>query len=100
MRDVFQALAHPARREILRLLRQRPMNAGELADRFELSKPTMSGHFAVLKDADLIAATRKGTVIVYRLNVSVVEEALATLMGIASVGAPRKGKKEWIPARR
>lgn len=100
MRDAFQALAHPVRREILRMLRKRPMNAGELADAFDLSKPTMSGHFAVLKAADLISAQRKGTVITYRLNVSVVEEALATLMDIARVGAPAKGSKAWLTARR
>lgn len=100
MRDIFQALAHPVRREILRMLRERPMNAGSLADAFDLSKPTMSGHFAVLKAAGLIASDRKGTVITYRLNASVVEEALGTLMEIAQVGAPQKRKGSWATARR
>lgn len=100
MHDVFQALAHPARREILRMLRKQPMNAGALADAFDLSKPTMSGHFAVLKAAGLIASDRKGTVITYRLNASVVEEALGTLMEIARVGAPQKRKSSWAAARR
>jgi DNA-binding transcriptional ArsR family regulator len=101
MTDAFQALAHPVRREVLRLLRKRPMSAGELADAFDLAKPTMSGHFAVLKSADLIAQDRKGSTIMYRLNLSVVEEVLATLMQISKVGVaePRK-KSKWLTARR
>jgi ArsR family transcriptional regulator, arsenate/arsenite/antimonite-responsive transcriptional repressor len=65
---------------VLALLRERDMTAGELAAQFELSWPTMSGHFAVLREADLIAADRTGTTITYHLNVSVLEEALAALM--------------------
>jgi ArsR family transcriptional regulator len=97
MSDVFSALAHPVRREILRLLRKKPMSAGELADRFDLAKPTMSGHFTVLKNAGLIAATRNGTTLVYRLNLSVVEEALAALMEIAGAG---KGQRIWTASAR
>lgn len=88
MRDVFDALAHPVRRKILGLLRNRPMSAGELADQFDLAKPTLSGHFAVLKAADLVSTERQGTTIIYRLNMSVLEEALAALMDIA--GTRRK----------
>jgi len=88
MSDLFDALAHPVRRKVLRLLRQRPMSAGELAERFELAKPTLSGHFTVLKSAGLISAERKGTTILYRLNMSVLEEAMAALMDIAGT----KGK--------
>ena len=88
MSDVFAALAHPVRREILKLLRKRPMSAGELAEHFTIAKPTMSGHFAVLKNADLVTTERKGTTIVYRVNLSVVEEVLTALMTIAGT----KGK--------
>ena len=56
------------------------MTAGELASQFDLSWPTMSGHFAIFKEADLIDADRTGSTITYRLNVSVLEEALAALM--------------------
>jgi len=87
MSDVFDALAHPARRKILKLLRNGPMSAGDLAERFDLAKPTLSGHFAVLKAADLVTAERKGTSILYRLNMSVLEEALAALMSIAGAEA-------------
>ena len=83
MSDVFDALAHPVRRKILRLLRKRPMSAGEIADKFDLAKPTLSGHFSVLKSADLVSAERQGTSIIYRLNMSVLEEAMAALMDIA-----------------
>jgi DNA-binding transcriptional ArsR family regulator len=77
---VYRALADPTRRRVLALLRERDMTAGELAAAFELSWPTMSGHFAVLREADLIQADRTGSTITYRLNVSVLEEAMLALM--------------------
>ena len=101
MRDVFAALAHPARRKILNLLRKGAMSAGDLATHFDLAKPTLSGHFAVLKAADLVTSERKGTTILYRLNVSVVEEALAALMAIAGVSEPKEEEPgKWESARR
>ena len=75
-RDVFKALSDPTRRRVLQLLRKRPMTAGELADRFQLSKATMSGHFNVLREADLVDAAKRGTTITYRLRMSVLEDAL------------------------
>jgi DNA-binding transcriptional ArsR family regulator len=80
MSDVFKALADPTRRRILELLRNGPMTAGTLAGHFAVSKPTMSGHFAVLKDADLIQADKAGTSITYRINTSVLEGALLTML--------------------
>lgn len=91
MADVFKALAHPVRREVLKVLRAGPMTAGDLADRFPVSKPTMSVHFNTLKDAGLIRAERHGTTIRYRLNAGAAEEALALLMGLVG---PRKGEDE------
>ena len=85
MSDVFDALAHPVRRKILALLRQRAMSAGELAEHFDLAKPTLSGHFAVLKSADLVTTERKGTTIIYRLNMSVLEEAVAAFMAMTGI---------------
>jgi DNA-binding transcriptional ArsR family regulator len=76
MNRVFKALADPTRRRVLQLLRQRPMSAGELSDHFPVSKPTMSAHFAVLQEADLVEAEKSGRTIVYRLKMSVLEEAL------------------------
>ena len=86
MNEVYRALSDPTRRRILELLRKRDMTAGELADNFELAKPTLSGHFAVLKDADLIQADKVGTTITYRLNVTVLEEALLALMSAFKLG--------------
>lgn len=77
---VYKALADPTRRKILQLLRERDMNAGELAEHFDFSKPTLSRHFSVLQEADLIQGTRDGNYIVYRLNVTVLEETLMTMM--------------------
>lgn len=76
MNKVFKALSDPTRRQVLQLLRERHMSAGELADHFPVSKPTMSAHFAVLVEADLIEAEKVGRSIVYRLKMSVLEEAL------------------------
>lgn len=76
MNRVFKALSDPTRRRVLQLLREHPMSAGELADQFPVSKPTMSAHFAVLQEADLIEAEKSGRTIIYRLKMSVLEEAL------------------------
>ena len=76
MNKVFRALADPTRRGVLQLLRRRPMTAGELSAHFAVSKPTMSAHFAVLREADLIDAHKQGTTITYRLKLSVLEDAL------------------------
>jgi DNA-binding transcriptional ArsR family regulator len=77
---VYKALADSTRRRIIQLLREREMSAGDIADHFDLAKPTLSGHFAVLRAADLVATEKKGTTVIYRLNVSVLEEALMALM--------------------
>ena len=79
MNDAFKALADPTRREILRLLRNSEMTAGELAERFDMAKPSMSHHFAVLKEADLIHSRREGQQIYYALNTTVVEDLLAAV---------------------
>lgn len=76
MTNVFKALADPTRRRVLQLLRSGPMSAGELAEEFDVTKPTMSAHFAVLIAADLIESDKQGRTIVYRLKMSVLEEAL------------------------
>ena len=76
MSTVFKALSDPTRRKVLQLLQAGPIGAGELADMFDVSKPTMSAHFAVLQEADLVEAERSGRSIVYRLKMSVLEEAL------------------------
>ena len=80
MSAVYKAIADPTRRRILQLLREREMTAGEIADHFHLAKPTLSGHFAVLREAGLVTSEKAGTTITYRLNASVLEEAMMALM--------------------
>ena len=80
MASVYKALADPTRRKIMQLLRERDMTAGELAEHFDFAKPTLSRHFSVLREADLIQGNKDGNRIYYRLNVSVLEEALMAMM--------------------
>jgi DNA-binding transcriptional ArsR family regulator len=91
MNSVFDALSHPIRREVLELLKRGGMTAGDLADRFPVSKPTMSGHFAKLKAAGLIRGENRSGHIVYTLNMSTLEEAVMGFMGRMGVGAGAGG---------
>ena len=84
MNEAFKALADPTRREVLRLLRSGEMTAGELAERFDMTKPSMSHHFSVLKQADLIGSRREGQQVYYYLNTTVVEDLLALVWGLFS----------------
>lgn len=84
---VFKALADPTRRAILAMLRERPHNAGEIAERFELTKPSISHHLNQLKEADLIYGVREGTTITYHLNLSVFEELAAAMLAIFQGGS-------------
>src|SRR3954470_5058026 len=77
--QVFKALADPTRREIVRLLGKGEMTAGALAEHFDMTKPTVSHHFAVLKEADLIISRREGQQIFYLLNTTVAQDVLAWL---------------------
>jgi DNA-binding transcriptional ArsR family regulator len=94
MRDVYQALSDPTRRTIIRLLRQRDRSAGEIAEHFKFAKPTLSKHFTVLKEADLIQGRRLGTTIIYTLNVSVLEDALCHLLDAFKIHPSSKPRKE------
>lgn len=89
----FRALADPTRREILALLRHGEITAGELAEKFDMTKPAMSHHFKVLKDADLITSRREGQQIWYGLNTTVVQDLLAWAMQLATDAKKNKGRK-------
>ena len=82
----FRALADPTRREILDCLRHGEMTAGALAEKFDMTKPSMSHHFAVLKEADLITSRREGQQIWYGLNTTVVQDLVAWAMHLAQDG--------------
>lgn len=76
MSDVWGALSDATRREILSMLRQRDMTAGEIADHFSLSKATVSHHLSILKQAELIVGERKAQTITYSLNTTVFQDFL------------------------
>ena len=86
MNKVFKALADPSRRRVLELLRQGPKTAGELSDQFDFAKPTMSAHFAVLKEADLVESCKDGKQVIYQLKLSVLEDALLGFAKLFGMG--------------
>ena len=90
---VFKALADPTRRAILKLLGASEMTAGEIASRFEISAPSMSHHFNVLKEADLISARRAGQQIYYSLNTTVLQDLMTVLLEIFEPAGKRRRKK-------
>jgi DNA-binding transcriptional ArsR family regulator len=95
---VFKALSDPTRRQVLQLLRSGPKTAGELSASFTVSKPTMSAHFNVLREANLVEVERSGKQLIYHLKISVLEDVLlgfADSFGIGHAPAatpPLKGR--------
>jgi ArsR family transcriptional regulator, repressor of sdpIR and other operons len=80
MNKVFKALNDPTRREILELLKEKDMNAGEIADHFHITKPSISHHLDLLRQADLVISEKNGQYINYTLNATVVEDIIQWLM--------------------
>ncbi len=76
LQQTLKALADPTRREILNLLKQGKLSAGEITNHFDITSAAISRHLSVLKDADLIQDTREGKYIFYELNASVLEEIM------------------------
>jgi DNA-binding transcriptional ArsR family regulator len=93
MDAVFKALSDSTRREILRLLSHGEKTAGELAEGFDMTKPSMSHHFAVLKEAGLITSRREGQQIWYRINSTVAQDVIAWVMELVDRGDKKRGKK-------
>lgn len=92
--DSFKALADPTRRRILQMLNRRPeMSAGEIAASFNISAPSMSHHFNVLKEADLISARREGQQILYSLNTTVVQDLMTMLFELFAKDARQARRK-------
>jgi DNA-binding transcriptional ArsR family regulator len=93
--EVFKALADPTRRRILQLLQDGEMTAGDLAEHFDMAKPSVSHHFNVLKQADLIVSRRDGQQIYYGLNTTVVQDLLTMFWGLfAGRGSPEEKSKQ------
>lgn len=76
MNELFKALSDPTRRKILDLLKDRDLTAGEIADHFDISKPSISNHLNLLRKADLIISVKKGQFIVYSLNTTAFQEII------------------------
>lgn len=84
MNTVFKALNDPTRREILQLLQEKDMTAGEIVDSFTISGPSISHHLDILKQARLVTAVKEGQFIYYSLNTTVVDEILKWLLQFKS----------------
>lgn len=94
MNLIFKALADPTRRQVLQLLKDGPMKAGEIAEHVAVAKPTLSDHLALLRNAELVSSEKKGTSITYWLNASVLEGALLAFADMVDIGlTPEKPPK-------
>lgn len=99
----FKALSDPTRREILRILSAGDLTAGEIADRFDMTKPSISHHLSVLKQADLVLDERRGQNIVYALNTTVFQDVMGWLlnfMGPAAAAGPEGGEPDGGESQR
>jgi DNA-binding transcriptional ArsR family regulator len=94
MSAVFKALSHPARRQIVAMLQTRPMTSGEIAAAFDMAWPSVTGHLAALKEADLVETEREGNSVRYRLNISAVEEAIGFLLAITQKAKAARRKRD------
>ncbi|MCI8308125.1 MAG: winged helix-turn-helix transcriptional regulator [Lachnospiraceae bacterium] len=86
LQNTLKALADPIRREILNLLKEGSMTAGEITNHFDVTAASISRHLSVLKDADLIRDTRDGKYIIYELNASVLEEIMLWITDLKGDG--------------
>lgn len=86
----FQALSDPTRREILKMLREKDLTAGEIAEGFNITRPSISHHLNVLKNANLVLDERKGQFIYYSLNTSVLDEVMGWFAGMFEKGGQSK----------
>ncbi len=86
LQQTLKALADPIRREILNMLKKGRLPAGEIAEHFSVSAPSISRHLSVLKDADLIRDTREGKFIYYEINTTVLEETMLWIADLKGEG--------------
>ena len=86
LQQTLKALSDPVRREILNMLKQGRLSAGEITEHFAVTAPSISRHLSVLKDADLIRDTREGKFIFYEINTSVLEETMLWIADLKGDG--------------
>ena len=96
----YRALGDPTRREILRLLREGDLRAGDLANRFEMSWPSVSRHLKVLEAAGLVSSVRRGGNVIYSLRTTVLEDIVTELADMANIGRPAPRSPDRATARR
>ncbi|MGG1574816.1 autorepressor SdpR family transcription factor [Fictibacillus sp. NRS-1165] len=94
MNEVFKALADPTRRKILDLLKNQDLSAGEIADHFEMTKPTISHHLNTLKKTGLIQDVKLGQFVIYSLNTTVFHDVMNWFMGVMQSDYKVKGENE------
>jgi DNA-binding transcriptional ArsR family regulator len=82
LNNLFKALNDPIRREILKHLREKDLSAGEIADQFSISKPSISHHLEILRQADLVNSEKRGQFIVYSINTTVLDEVLEWIIAL------------------
>ena len=93
MNLIFKALSHPARRQIIAMLQKGPLTSGEIAAEFDMAWPSVTGHLAALKEADLVEAERDGNTVRYRLNISAAEEAVGFLLAMMQAAKPAAARR-------
>ena len=76
MNKLFKALNDETRRQIVELLKEKDMNAGEIVERFDISKPSISHHLDILKQADLVSSEKRGQFVEYSLNTTILEDLI------------------------
>lgn len=82
MAGVFKALGDPTRREILKLLNKKDLTAGEIAEHFPISKPALTKHLDILREAELVTSEKRGQYVIYSINVTVLQEALSSFISL------------------
>ena len=94
VKEVFKALADPTRREILKILSGGDKTAGEIAEQFDMTWPTISHHFAVLRQADLVESRKNGQQVVYSINTTVLQEVFSWFLDLTGDGSGREVTKK------
>ncbi len=97
LNTLFKALNDPTRREILEMLKDGDLTAGEIADRFHISKPSISHHLDLLKQADLVVSVKEGQYVTYSINTTVMDEMLKWTLQFSS--KRKSHEKETLPVR-
>ncbi len=90
MSKVFKAISDVTRREILNLLSKGDMTAGEIADKFNMSKPSISKHLDILRDAELVTSEKKGQFVIYSINITVLQQVLGGFLDLINEGKDNK----------